>query len=188
MALSKRDRRAIIMGVSALAVMAGYLLVLRPALRSYRNLVGEHEAATRALNRRIDEHRKAEFLAVRVKEWEAKAGSLLPPKPYSEQIAVVGERIVAAAEESRLQMQGTTPTAATPWPNDPQVAQAIVQIEAKADWENVFKFLAAVYRIPGVVSVEQLDLSGEGKGGGSLKVRMSISVIVAPTSENRWAS
>ena len=187
MALNARDRRAIVMGVAALVVMAGYLLVLRPAIRSYRNLVREHDTAKRAVGRRIDEQRKAEFLAARVKEWEDKAGELGPPKPYGEQMAAVGERIVAAAQESGLQLQNTSPAAATAWPDDARIAQALVQIEAQAEWENVFKFVAALYQIPGVLSVEQMDLTGE-KGGGNLKVRLSVSVMVVPTSENRWAS
>ncbi|MBI4580676.1 MAG: type 4a pilus biogenesis protein PilO [Planctomycetes bacterium] len=194
MALSARDRRAVILGAAALAAIIGYVLVVRPVATAYGSLVREHAAATRAANRRADEQRRAEFLAKRVKDWEEKAGELVPPKPYSEQITSVLEQIVAAAQEADVKLQGTTPGAPTAWPDDPQVSQAPVQIEAQSEWENVFKFVVGVYRVPGVVSVEQLDLTGEGKGGGkgegggNLKVRMTISVIVAPASENRWAS
>jgi Tfp pilus assembly protein PilO len=188
MAMSARDRRAVVFGGAALALMAVYVLVLAPAVRGYRDLVSEHGAADRAVKRYVDDQRKAVVLAARVKEWEAKAGEFAPPKPYGEQMTAVGERIVAAAQESGVNLQGTTPGTPTPWPDDAKVAYAPIQIEAQAGFENVYKFLAALYRIPGVISVEQMDLTGEGKGGDNLKARISISVLVAPASVTPWAS
>ncbi len=188
MVISERDRRAILLGVSALGLIAVYLLAIAPAVRGYRDLVDRHDRAESLVDRRIEKERKARVLAIRVKEWEAKAGEFEPARPYSEQISAVGERIVAAAQESGVNLQGTTPGTATPWPDDVRAAYTPVQIEAQAGWENVFKFVAALYRIPGVISVEQMDLNGEGKGSENLKVRLSISVLVAPASDKPWAS
>jgi hypothetical protein len=78
---------------------------------------------------------------------------------------------------------------------------------AEAGWENVFKFIAALYRIPGLLSVEQMDLTvaagapgggppgmPPGMGGapgqpGRLGTRLTASVLVAanPRSEERGA-
>ncbi len=187
MALSERDRRALILGGAALGIIAAYLLVVKPLVNGYHGLLREHDAVAQAAARKVYEQRKADYLTAAVKEWEDKAGTLSPPKPYSEQITAVGERIVAAAQESGVQLQGTTPSAASAWPGDGQVSQATMQIEAQSNWESVFKFVAALYRIPGVVSVETMDLTGE-KGGEKLKLRLGVSVLVAPVSEKRWAS
>jgi hypothetical protein len=53
-----------------------------------------------------------------------------------------------------------------------------VLLEADADFEPVFKFIDALYRIDGVLSVENLDLTGDPKKGGKVHVRLTISVLV----------
>ena len=113
-----------------------------------------------------------------------------PTKRYSEQITTVGEQIVAAAQKNGVQLKGTTPSAVRAWPPDPTLQLAPVLIEADADFEPVFKFIDALYRIDGVLSVESLDLTGDPKKGGKLKMRLTISVLVKSqqTGGARWAS
>jgi hypothetical protein len=214
-ALSTRDRRALILGGVGLGVIALYLLVIEPLADAYGELVGDHERLAARVARTIHDNRKAAYYAERLADYEQSAGELLPARPYDEQITAVGEQITAAAQQSGIQLQGFTPTSAVPWGQDPALALALFHIDAEtswpqlkraaSSWENVFKFVAALYRIPGVLSVERLDLSSEtsrraggppGRGGpggpsqgGKITLRLAVSVLVeaTPQSEAMWA-
>ncbi len=227
MALSARDRRAVALGGAALGVIGVYLLVVEPLARTYDRMVGEHEQLAAKVARVLRDQRKAEHFAAQIREHEQLFGELLPPRPYDEQITAIGGQLVAAAQMSGVMLRGSTPTAATPWAEDPALELASFVIDAEvlwrnpmapegggneevptpeAAWENVFKFVAGLYRIPGVLSVEQLELAtdqrrgGEsgagGPGGGSpggpggsgqgarMTARLTVSVLVAGTSQN----
>jgi type II secretory pathway component PulM len=212
MALSARDRRAAILGSVGLGLIGLYLLAIEPLAKAYEDLVSDHERLAAKVARTIRDNRKAEYFAERLADYEQTAGELSPPRPYDEQITTVGEQITAAAQQSGIQLQGFTPTSAVPWGEDPALELALFHIDAQtswqqvtraaASWENVFKFIASLYRIPGVLSIERLDLSsvaskggpseggpdGPGKGG-KITLRLTVSVLVKAASKNEgpWA-
>lgn len=216
MALNERDRRAIQLGAVALAVIAAYFLVVEPLANGYDGLVAEHDRLATRVARSIQDNRKAAYYTQRLADYEQSSGALAPPPPYDEQITTVGGQIIAAAQKSGVQLKGFTPTAAAVWAEDPTLAlasfHADVEVQwpqpkqAAASWENVFKFIASLYRVPGVLSVERLDLSSpaskggaggpggpRGPGGpgegGKIVVRLTVSVLVKATSESDdpWA-
>ncbi len=206
MALSQRDRRALILGGVALGAISLYLLAIEPLAVAYADLTNEHDQLAGRIARTVHVHRKAAYLAEQIAEYTQQVGELSPPKPYDEQITTVGEQIIAAAQKSGVQLRGATPTAAVPWAEDPALSMALFHIDAEAKWSslmdsdkgwtNVFKFIAAVYRIPGVLSVEQFNLStaaqqkGKSKGrqqGGTLALRLTVSVLTAAASESAEA-
>src|SRR4029078_94748 len=138
-----------------------------------------HDLAASNLAHRLAQRQKRVYQSQQVIAWEQKWNKLSSPKPYNEGVTTGGSEIVAASQSSGAQLQGATPGAPSPWPDDPQLQQSIFQIEAKANWENVFKFIAALYRIDGVVSVENLDLTGgDAKSQGMMNLRLSVSVLL----------
>ncbi len=205
MALSERDRKALVSGGVALGAIGLYVLLIEPLARAYADLVADHERLASKVARSVHVNRKAAYFAEQLAEYEQIAGELSPPKPYDEQITTIGEQIIAAAQKSGVQLRGSTPTAPVPWAEDPTLEMALFRIDAQAGWENVFKFIASVCRIPGVLSVEQLDLSGGPKKGGSkgpkargparpggngkITMRLTVSVLAAAPakSEILWA-
>ncbi|MCK4342714.1 MAG: type II secretion system protein M [Phycisphaerae bacterium] len=206
MALNARDRRALILGGVGLGLLALYFGLLEPAAKAYDDLAAEHERLAGQVARTLHNNQKAEYYAERLKEYEQTAGELVQPKPYDEQITTIGEQIMTAAQKSGLQLRSSTPSAAAPWGDDPALELATFQIDAEVawpnamasrpGWENVFKFIGNLYRIPGVLSVERLDLTGElmkGKPndpnvGGKISVRLTVSVLAAAPSSDRAPS
>jgi hypothetical protein len=187
MEISGRDRRALIIGAGALAVLGLYVYVADPLWNKYDALVARHEAnASRVARILVNEH-KAAYYAKQVAEREEKVGSLSPPKPYSEQVTAISGKIVGAAQQSGVQLKGSSPTAPVAWPEDPSLRMATVVIEASAGWEAVFKFVAALYRIEGVLSVEQVELTGKG-GEFALKLTVSFLTQASQQDGNSWSS
>jgi hypothetical protein len=183
-ALSPRDRRAVLLAGSALILLGLYFLVVEPLAGAYSRLAGERsQLAARVAHVQRDQ-RKAERFAAQIKEYERTAGELAAPKPYDEQITTIGSQIVAASQMNGVMLRGSTPTAPTAWAEDSALQQATFVVEAQvmwpnpmgpeadqgptpeAAWESVFNFLGALYRIPGVLSLEQLDLSTDQRAGG----------------------
>lgn len=216
MKLNDRDRRALILGGTALGLIVLYFGGIEPLAEAHDELVNEHDRLAGRVARAVRDNRKAEYFSEQIAEYEQAAGELSPPKPYDEQITTVGEQILATAQKSGIQLRGATPTAAVPWAEDPAFQMALFHIDAEAGWESVFKFVGSLYRIPGVLSVERLDLSSKAKkggpsrggpparggppgrggggprgGGGSSKVtmRLTVSVLVAAAeeSDDPWA-
>ncbi len=190
MALSTRDKRALYFGGAALALIGLYFGVIEPTYHAYSDLAGRHESAANRLAAARREQQKNAYAEERIKEWESKAGLLTPPKLYGEAITSVGSQIIAAAQSSNVELAASTPAAATPWPEDSQLEQALINIDAQAEWENVFKFISALYRIEGVLSVEQMDLGTvEPKRDNKLKLRLAVSILLqaAPNRGGRWA-
>ena len=103
-------------------------------------------------------------------------------------MTAVSERVVAAATESGLKLQGAAPGAPVAWEDDASLQRASILIDAEADWEKVFKFIAALYRSEGVLSVEQMELSS--KKDGKLTVKLTVSFLLQSTVEGRnpWTS
>ena len=178
MALSERDRRALIVGGAALLVLALYFGVVEPVGGGYQHMVKDHDSTAARLARVLSDRQRRVYRLEQVRDWEAKTGPLGAPKPHDQAISTVGSAIVAAAQSNNIELQGATPGAATPWGPDPQLLQSIVQIDAKSEWENVFKFIAALYKIDGVLSVEQMDLSGDPKNPGKLSLKLGVSVLL----------
>ena len=208
MELSTRDRRAVIFGGVGLGLIAVYFLGLEPLARAYGRLSSEHDRLAGRVARALYETQKAAYYTERIAQHEEAFGELVSPKPYDEQVTTVGAQILTAAQTNGLQLRGVTPAEAGPWADDPTLALALFHVDAEVMWENartaggsweqVFKFIASVYRIPGVLSVERLDLSSDIKPGqaydpnkpGKLTVRLTVSVLVGahPGSSDPWAS
>ncbi len=205
MALSERDRRAIVMGAIGLGLIAAYMFAVEPLAKAYDRWITEHDHLAARLARTVRDNRKAEYFTSQIAEFEQTAGVLVPPAPYSEQITTVGEQIMTAAQAGGVSLRGSTPTAPVPWAEDPSLEVALLHIDAESAWpgppaasgawENIFKFIAGLYRIPGVLSVEQLDLSSDakkggsdgGKQGGKITMRLSVSVLVASGAKGETA-
>jgi len=178
MTLSERDRRALILGGIGLGVIVFYLLILDPVANWYSDLAGEHQRLANQIAQTIYEKDKERHNAELVAKWEQDKGPLSAPKPYSEQITAVSNEIVAAGKKSGIKLKNTTPRAAVPWVDDPKLKRASIIIDAETGWENVFKFIAALYRIDGVLSVESMHLSSSSKKGGKMTLKMTVSVMV----------
>ncbi|HRY69678.1 MAG TPA: hypothetical protein P5304_16840 [Phycisphaerae bacterium] len=188
MNMSDRDRRALVLGGVAVGMIAVYLVALNPLVSRYNDMLADHEQAAAKVARILGEERKAADQARQIAEWERKAGQLSEPKPYSEQITSVSYKLVAAYQASGMQVKNSNWTHPIPWPDDRTLSLATIRIDAEADWENVFKFVAAVYRIEGVMSIDRLELAGDSKKPGPLTVKLAVSVLVRSEGDNRWAS
>jgi hypothetical protein len=179
MALSERDRRAVIMGGIGLGLIVLFIAVIEPLASQYAGLVAEHERCASQVARALYSQKKNAWLARQVAQYEENNGPLSPLKPCGEQVSAVGEQIVAAAQANGVQLKGTTPTAATPWPDDPSLEMAIVRIDAEAEWEKAFGFIAALYCVNGVLSVEQMEMTSDPKKGGKITLRLGVSVLAS---------
>ncbi len=188
MNLSGRDRRALILGGAVLAVIATYVFIAGPLLARYDALVTEHDRLAGTVARIVRDDRKAAYQTGLVAEYEKKAGPLTSPKPHSQQITAVSNRLVEAVQAGGIQMKNSYWTKPVPWAEEPALALASLHIDAEAPWENVFRFLAALHRIEGVLSVERLDLSGDPKKPGPLAMKLVVSVLVQAESPKPWAS
>lgn len=182
MALSERDRRAVLMGGIGLGLVLLYLFVIDPLASGYAKLVAEHERLAARVARAVYSQKKNAYLAKQVAQYEENTGSLAAPKPYGEQVSAVGEQIVAAAQANGVQLKGTTPAAGIAWPDDATLEMAIVRIDGEAEWEKTFQFIAALYQVNGVLSVEQLEMTSDPKKGGKITLRLSISVLASKTA------
>jgi hypothetical protein len=191
MALNERDRRAVTLGGAGIGLIVLYMLVIEPMASGYASLVSQHEDLTGQVARAVYTQKKNTHFARQVAEYEGKSGPLLPAKPYGEQMTSVGEQIVAAAGPAQapdsVKIKGSTPAAPIAWAEDPSLEMALIRIDAEADWEKLFEFIANVYRIPGVLSVEQMELTGDPKKGGKIAVRLSVSVLAkADKQQDSW--
>ncbi len=182
MTLSERDRKALKMGVIGVALIASYILAIEPMAKAYANLQADHDRIAAKVARAMHNVRKVEYYTQRLAEYEEAVGELSPARPYDEQISSTGEQIITAAQQGGVQLQGFTPTAGVVWADDPTLQTVMFRIDAEADWGNVFKFIRSLYRIPGVLSVESLDLSSDPEKGGKIKMGMTISAL----AKNEW--
>jgi len=189
MAMSERDRRALMLGGTALGVLAVYFLGIEPLWGWCDDLAGAHQTRAARVARILADERKADYYAQRVAEFEEEVGGLSPPARYSEQITASSEKVVTAAKESGIELQNATPAAAVAWPGEPGFQQASIIVDGQGGWENVFKFIAALYRLDGILSVEQMELTSDPKKGGKMTVKLKVSVLVkAPEPrDDLWA-
>jgi len=186
MALSEKDRRALIVGGIALGVIVVYVAAVEPSWTWYDGLVERHGTQAASVTHLRVNQRKAQYYTERVTEFEKKAGVLQAPKPYSEQITAVTSKVMLAAQESGFKLKNAAPTAAVAWPDDPGLQMASILVDGEAGWEEVFKFIGALYRVEGVISVEQMELNGKG---GSFTVKLTVSVLVKAPEQGSspWA-
>lgn len=202
MALSTRDRRALVAGAVGLAVLGVHFLGIEPAARAYGRLSDEHDRLAAQLARTRQNQAKAAYYRQRIADCEKDAGELRAPRPAAEQITAVAAALMTAAQQSGVQLRTVTPAAPSPWGDDPALVVALLQIDAevawpKADlapqaWGNIFKFVRQAYRIPGVLSVERCDLGSElppgppnnPNVGGKINVRLTLSVLTAAVRED----
>jgi hypothetical protein len=188
MVLTERDWRALKLGGSGLAVLLVYFGGIEPLWGRYDALVSRHAKAAGQVAQAVGRERKARYYEQQIEDWQAKAGPLTSPLPYAQQMTEVSGRLVKAAQEAGLRIKGTTPTASAFWPDDPTLQRASILVEAEADWENVFKFVAGLYRTEGILSIEEMDISGDAKKGGSLGVKLTVSFLVQAEADGaRWS-
>ena len=189
MALTNRDRRALILGGTALAAVVLYVLLIEPVVSAYDQMVDEHDALAARIGRVLYDNQQAKYFTEQVAEWEQAYCELGEPKRYDEQITTVSGQIVAAAQSSGIKLGRTSPASGTPWADDPKLQMALIHLDAEGGWEKVFKFVAALYRIQGLLSVEHLDLSAEPKKPDKIKINLTVSVLAlaAEASEDLWA-
>lgn len=200
MALNDRDRRALVLGGVGAGIVLAYLFVLEPAVGMYNGLVAEHDHLARQVARVARDTQQAAYYEKEIAQYESQHGPLGESQPFDKQLSLVGEQLIGAAQQSGLNLRGATPTAGPPWGDDPSLQLALFRIDAEVQWpnaqmagqtwENVFKFIALAYRIPGVLSVERLDLSGDAPPGGGdprkpgkLTVQVTFSVLAQATEE-----
>ncbi len=189
MVLNDRDRRALRLGGIVLAALAVYFLGIEPLWGWYAGRASEHSQASEKVARAVARQRKADSYAQLVADWESRAGRLTPPGPYARQVTEVSGRIMSAAQRAGVQIKGTTPTAPAVWPDDPALQRASILIEADAEWESVFRFIGGLYQSEGILSVEEMDLTGDAKQGGRLNLKLTVSFMVqAQAGGGRWSS
>jgi hypothetical protein len=187
MALNERDRRAVLLGGAILGLIVLYLLVLEPVTSAYSRMVRQHEDLVSRVDRAAFLQKKNARVAEQIAQYEQKIGPLLPAKAYGEQMTAVCEQIVAAAGPAQTSIKGATPVAAIAWAEDPSLEMALVRIDAEADWEKTFEFIGGLYRIPGLLSVEQMELTGDPKKGGRISLRLNVSVLAkAAKQQDSW--
>jgi hypothetical protein len=207
MALSQRDRRAITIGGGALAAIALYFFVLEPGTAAYARLTRDHSQLAQQIAGTIRDRDKAAYYEERLTEYEAVVGELAPPKPYDEQITTIGTKLLEAAGKAGVALHNANPSAATIWGEDPALSVARFHIDAEVawkkaaqapqKWESIYTFIQNVYQIPGVLSVEQFDLTADIEKkppndpnlGGKLMLRLVVSVLTesSPEEESPWS-
>ncbi len=185
MALSDRDRRALILGGIGLLLLGAYVFGLEPAWAWYDGIIAEHDTQAARLARVRSNEAKADYYTRQIEQWETEVGTLSPPRDYSEQVSAVTERLIGAAQTNGMELKGISPAAPAVWPEDPRFDRAAVVMDAEAGWPDVFKFIDALYRTEGVLSVEQLELAGDPKKGGRIGVKLNVSVLVLAHEENQ---
>lgn len=183
MTISQRDRRALWLGGFGLGLLVVYFLAVEPLWAWYADLASSHQSAAADLSRLISNNRKADYYAARVAEMEERVGPLTEPKPYSEQISVVTERLTATAQGNGIDLKGATPVAPVAWPDDPRLQRAAILVDAEAEWTNALKFIDALYRVEGILSVEQFELSGDAKKGNKLTLKLVVSLLAQAGQE-----
>jgi hypothetical protein len=185
MALSERDRRALVLGGVGLLAIGVYVFGIEPAWSWYDGIVAEHESQAARLGRVRSNEAKADYYTRQIEQWEKEIGVLSPPRPYSEQVSAVTEKIIGAAQPNGTELKGISPAAPAVWPEDPKFDRAAVLVDAEAAWPDIFKFIDALYRTEGVLSVEQLEFAGDPKKGGKLTVKLNVSVLVLAPEESQ---
>jgi hypothetical protein len=190
MEMSKRDRRALVMGGLALGVIAIYFYGIEPLLAWHDGLLaGHHEGAAR-ISGIEEDRRKAERWTQIIEQREQDCGELVEPVEASEQITRLTQEIMDAAKKAGVELKESTCSSAVAWPDDPSLQRATFTIKAKVGWENTFKLVDALYHVSNVLSVESFELAKDPKKGNEMTVELQVSVLVkAPqTSETPWAS
>jgi hypothetical protein len=183
MALSPRDRRALVLGGAGLAAILGYLFVIEPLWDRYDALVTRHQHLETQLTQAARKRQREQVARQRIADWEARTAALVQPRPYGEQITRISDGIVSASQQTSAQVRNANWAAPTVWPEDPALEMTVVRLEAEADWEAVFRFIDALYRLDGVLSVEELDLSTDPRKGGKVTMRLTVSVLLAADSQ-----
>ncbi|MFA5864577.1 MAG: hypothetical protein WC975_07795 [Phycisphaerae bacterium] len=184
MKINEKDRRAIIFGVAGLGVILLYLLIVGPLIDSYDTLIGTHQQLSSKVGKILRDNKKTKYLSETIKAWEDKTGCQTAVKPYSEQITVLGDRIMTAGQ-CGVQIKNSNWVAPRIWPDDPSLEMAQIQLEAEGDWERVCTFLAALYRTDGIFSIERMDLQGSPKKDGKVTVRLTVSVLVEAGKQHK---
>lgn len=185
MEISARDRRALGgLGVAFVMVL-GYLFVVEPLCEKYEAMVTEHSNLAGRLSRIRRADQEAKYLAGKVAELEEKGIDLSPPTFYYDQVNMVSEKIHTAGQQTKTKLKSLKPATAKSFPDDRTLQIAMISLEGEGGWEDVFKFMAALNRIPGVLSVEKFKLKGKG---GKLNLQMTVSVLVKaePRKEGPW--
>jgi hypothetical protein len=190
MAISKRDQRALILGGLALGVIGVYFYGVEPLLAWHDRLLADHRQGAATIARILDDREKAERWTRMIEDRELECGELVEPTEYSEQITRLTQDIIDAAGKAGVELRESTPSSAVAWPDDPALQRATFTVKAKVGWENVFKFVDALYHVSNVLSVESFELGTDPKKGNEMTVELQISVLVkAPqTSESPWSS
>jgi Tfp pilus assembly protein PilO len=188
MEISQRDRRAIVFGGIGLVVICAYLLLIEPAMTYYDDLTDEHTVLAAKVGRIMRDTQKVPYMKEHLKECEEKCGVQSKPEPYSRQITAMSERLMTASQ-CGVQLKNSHWVSPKPWADDPTLELAQIQLDAEGDWENVCKFLGAIYRTDGVLGIEQMDMTGDPKKGGKITLRLTVSVLVQVDlqEKNRWA-
>ncbi len=183
MAISERDRRALWVGGFGLALLAAYFLAVEPLWGRYEQMSSAHASAAAKLSRLIANNRKADYYAAQVAKMEEQVGPLTEPKPYSEQISTVTGQVIASAQANGVELKGATPAAAVAWADEPRLQRASIIIDAEAEWTNALQFINALYAVEGILSVEQMDLSGDAKKGNKLTFKLVVSLLAQAPQE-----
>jgi hypothetical protein len=184
MELTKRDRRAVIWGGAGLAVILVYLWLIEPVLNRYDALAAEHTRLGAQAASLLGDERAMPAMEKYIGDCETKVGPMAVPGLYSSEMTKVGDKIMTAGQ-CGVQIKNTRWISPRPWFDDPKLSMAMVQIDCEGQWESVCKFLAALYRTEGIFSVEQMDMAGEAQKGGTITMKLTVSVIVQSATQEQ---
>lgn len=190
MTMTRRDKRALIFLAAGLGAIALYFGAVEPLWGAYGDLVSEHGHLARQVARLKVDKDKVAWYETQIPEWTERYGPYSELKPYHEQITRICEQISAAAGKSGFKMKAPNITQPSAWGEDASLATATVHLDAESGWENVFKFISHLHRIPGVLSIEHLEMNADAKNGNKINIKLTVSVMVKaePRDEAIWAS
>jgi hypothetical protein len=177
MELTKRDRRAIVWGGIGLGIVLIYLWIIEPVMDRYGEMTADHAILSSRVSAMIRDQRAMPVMEKYVRDCEGKVGPMAEPEFYSGEITKVSDNIMTAGQ-CGVQIKNTRWIAPKPWPTDPKLSMAQVQIDCEGQWENICRFLGALYRTAGIFSVEQMDMAGDVQKGGMITMKLTVSVIV----------
>ncbi len=188
MEINKRDKRAIWLGGTGVCVILAYFVALEPIIATYNQMIENHGRLSAKLARIYRDNKAEPVMKKYILESEEIVGPLSAPELYSRQITTVSNNIMTAGQ-CGVQIKNTNWITPRAWPDDPKLEMAMVQIDCEGMWENICKFIAALYRTEGVFSIEQMDMTGDKKRGGMITMKLTVSVLVRAEAENAgvWA-
>ena len=183
MEITPRDMRAIRMGGAGVGVLVVYFFLFEPIIDHYDRIFENHDVLAAKVSRIYRDNNASPAMEKYIAECEGLVGPLVAPDVYSREITQVSNNVMTAGQ-CGVRIKNTTWVAPRPWPDDPKLQMATLQIDCEGQWESMCRFIAALYRTEGIFSIEQMDMTGDVKKGGMITMKLTVSVLVQAEAQN----